>query len=160
MGPCCRRGPRGGDVVGRAGENDPTQGVVAIKDFGLMLAVAGGAYVLLAVPAALTGGTDFDVTGPAWLACLLPGLAVVLLMGRTKSADPIIRTGIVLALGMVRLVLTLGVAGFTYYLLRHLRGQELGYVLWTTVCYLFLLAVETAIVYRQEMSSQKTGQAL
>ena len=126
----------------------------------LMLGVAAGSYVLLALPAAFVGGTGVDVTGPAWLACTIPGIGIVLLVGRTKSADPMIRTGIVLGLGMVRFVLTLGVAGFTYYLLHHLRGQELGYVLWTTVCYLLLLIVETVVVYRQEMSSQKTGQAL
>jgi hypothetical protein len=122
--------------------------------------VAGGSYVLLAVPAALTGGTGFDVTGPAWLVCTVPALAVVWFASRTKKAAPMVRLGIVLALSMVRFVITLGIASFAYYLLHHLRGQELGYVVWLTVCYLLLLAVETAIVYRQEMSSQQTGQAL
>jgi len=125
-----------------------------------MLGIAAGAWLLFALPAAFVGGPGVDVTGPAWLACTLPGLGVLLIAGRTKNANPMIRTGIMLGLSMVRLVLTLVVAGLTYYLLPNLRGQELGFVSWTTVCYLLLLAVETAIVYRQEMSSQKTGQAL
>jgi hypothetical protein len=160
VGDDCGSGVGGVAVLCGAFENDATQRAEAIKDILLLLGIAAGAWLLFALPAAFVGGPGVDVTGPAWLACTLPGIGVLVVAGCTRRMDPMLRTGIVLGLGMVRLVLTLVVAGLTYYFLPHLRGQELGFVSWTTVCYLLLLAVETALVYRQEMSSQKTGQAL
>ncbi len=150
----------GVDVVCGPHQDDTTERAIKIKDILLLLGVGVSSWLVLALPADLMGGTGIDVTGPVWLACTIPGVVVLVIVGRTKNAAPLVRTGVVLGLGMVRLLLTLGVAGLTYYLLHHLRGQELGFVLWTTVCYLMFLAVETAVVYRQEMSSQKTGQAL
>jgi hypothetical protein len=126
----------------------------------LLLGVAVGSWLVLAVPADLVGGSGIDVSGPVWLVCTLPGVLVLVIAGYTKKLNPWVRTGIVLGLGMVRLVLTLGVVGLTYYLLPNLRGQELGVVSWATVCYLLFLVVETTVLYRQEMSLQKTGQAL
>jgi hypothetical protein len=120
-----------------------------VRGFAVLVAVALGAWVLLAGPAMLLGGDGPELTGLALLVCLAPNLLALGVAELVRTRSEYTRTAALLISFVARLFLVIGL-GFTVYLLSpHLKGHELSFVVWGAMFYLILLAVETRLVSRR-----------
>jgi hypothetical protein len=120
-----------------------------VKGLAVLVGVAVLAWVILAGPAILLGGSGPEVTGLAALVCLAPNLLALGVAELFKTRSEYVRTAVLVISFVARLFLVVGL-GFTVYLLSpHLKGNELSFVLWGALFYLILLAAESRLVSRR-----------
>ena len=120
-----------------------------MRGFAVLFGVAILAWVVLAGPAALFGGSGPEVTVPAVLVCLAPNLLALVVVELVRTRSEYTRTAVLAMTFVGRLFLVIGL-GFTVYLLSpHLKGHELSFVLWGALFYLILLAVESRVISRR-----------
>jgi hypothetical protein len=120
-----------------------------VKGLAVLVGVAILAWVVLALPAMLLGGSGPEVTGLAALVCLAPNLLALWVAELFKTRSEYVRTAVLLVTFVARLFLVLGL-GFAVYLLSpHLKGHELAYVLWGAMFYLIFLVAESRLVSRR-----------
>jgi hypothetical protein len=124
-----------------------------VRGWGIVLGTAAVAWLLLAGPAAMLGGTGPEVTVPALLVCLVPNLLALGVAGLVRRKSPTAQTGVLLASFLVRPLLAMGLGLAAYYGLPDLRGRGLALLVWGAVFYLLILAAESYVVSRQVAGS-------
>lgn len=120
-----------------------------MKGLAVLVGVAILAWVVLAGPAMLLGGSGPEVTALAALVCLAPNLLALGVAELVKTRSEYVRTAALLISFVARLFLVLGLGFAVYRLLPHLKGHELAFVLWGATFYLIFLFAESRLVSRR-----------
>jgi hypothetical protein len=114
----------------------------------LLLLFTGAAlfWVLVGLPARHLGGGDLALfyCGTGLLICLVPAALTLVVVTRVGRTDPQQKVLVVLGSTAVRIFVVL-IAGGLLALAWPLYREDVFW-LWLVVCYLFVLAVETALV--------------
>lgn len=120
-----------------------------MNGFAVLVGVALLSWFVLAGASMLLGGAGPEVTVPALVVCLAPNLLALGVAEFVRTRSEFTRTAVLLVSFLARPILAMALGLGAYFLLPHLKGHELSLLVWGTVFYLILLAVESRVVSRR-----------